>query len=112
MLNVDKVRQDMANLVKLSTQVIGRTMYLCTHRRKEHDQVSLRWRESGLAGGHIPWDEVETVIAAYPQELQDWYRQANRLVQELNEKEKASRAALRKARRDAASAQSELEALL
>ncbi len=107
--DVDKVHQEMAQLVKLSTAVIGRTMYLCTHRRKVNDQVSLRWRESGITGGHMSWAEVEGVIAAYPKELLAWYREANRLVHELNEREKQARAVLRQARGEVVSHQEELD---
>jgi hypothetical protein len=105
---VDTVHHEMAELVKLSTEVVGRSMYLCTHRRALNEQVSLRWRASGEAGGHLSWAEAQGLIQNYPRDLRTWYSEANRLVQELNTREKAVRAALRQARAEVAGQQAEL----
>jgi hypothetical protein len=99
----------MRELVKLSLELPGRTMYLCVHRRARTGQVTLRWRQAGALAPHLPWPEVSRLLRAYPPTLADWYRTVNAAVRRLNGVEKQARASLRAARAEAGSSQTELE---
>ena len=99
----------MQDLVKLSLELPGRTMYLCVHRRAPTGQATLRWRQAGALAPHLPWPEVSRLLRSYPPTLADWYRTVNAAVRRLNSVEKQARASLRAARAESGSNQADLE---
>jgi hypothetical protein len=105
---VDSVREAMKQLIALSLKVHGRPMYLAVHKRSETGQVSIRWRRVNAKAAHLPWREVDRLIASFPEELRGWYHDVNQHARLLNQREMDARRALARAQRALATQQSDL----
>lgn len=101
---VERVHGEMIELARLTHEVVGRTVYLCLHRRPVTQQLSLRWRRTDTACAHVPWPLVPELLGRYAPEMSQWYLEADRRARTLNQREKASRYALKHARREAETA--------
>lgn len=101
---VERVHGQMIELARLTQEVVGRTVYLCLHRRPITQQLSLRWRRTDAASAHVPWPQVPELFRRYAPEMSQWYLEVDRQARVLNQREKASRYALKQARREAAAA--------
>ncbi|MDZ7903927.1 MAG: hypothetical protein U5L01_15980 [Rheinheimera sp.] len=103
---VARVHGEMIELARLTQEVLGRDAYLCLHRRTVTQQLSLRWRRADAASAHVPWPQVPDLFHRYSPAMSLWYLEADQQARALNQREKASRYALKHARREAAVARS------
>lgn len=83
-VELDRLERHMIELAEASKKVHGCHIYLALHHKTHNGYTFLRWRESGGAKRHLPWNEARDEYATYQPRTGAWYAQLSEQAMKAN----------------------------